>query len=214
MVEGSLNFLSDPCELQPTGPAVPEYSDDKALDPVSAENPTVDIPDWDDFRVLLVVVRAGSFTRAADELGTTQPTVSRRIARLETIMRAQLVDRTNNGAALTLDGQRIMEELNISHDAFQRAVLRSRARRQQCYDVKLAITDGLASYWSKFHSSAVLQWGWLIRVRRVGKRNLSDCRDRLQQDLRTTRLRTGLGGLDRAAGTVRVKMEMRLMKCT
>jgi hypothetical protein len=39
--------------------------------------------DWDDFRVFAAVVRAGSFTRAARELELTEPTVSRRIKRLE-----------------------------------------------------------------------------------------------------------------------------------
>ena len=41
------------------------------------------LPDWDDLRVLLSVVQTGSFSRTANALGLTQPTVSRRVARLE-----------------------------------------------------------------------------------------------------------------------------------
>ncbi len=69
-------------------------------------------------------------------------------------MRAQLVDRTNNGAALTIEGQSIMEELNVAQDALQRAVRRSCSPGRRRYDVKLATTDGLASYWvSRFLAS-------------------------------------------------------------
>ncbi len=126
---------------------MPEHTDDEAPYTEPVERAGVEFPDWDDFRALLIVVRVGSFNRAAEELGTTQPTVSRRVARLEAIMQTQLVDRRNNGAALTLEGQRIMEDLNLAHDALQRAVRQSRLRGQQRCDVKIATTDGLASYW-------------------------------------------------------------------
>ena len=70
------------------------------------------LPDWDDFRLLLAVVEMGSFSRAATALNLTQPTVSRRVERLEKTIGARLVDRLNNGATLTLEGLRILYERN------------------------------------------------------------------------------------------------------
>ena len=40
-------------------------------------------PSWDDFRFFLATSSAGSFSKAASELGVTQPTISRRIENLE-----------------------------------------------------------------------------------------------------------------------------------
>ena len=40
-------------------------------------------PSWDDFRFFLATTKAGSFSKAASELGVTQPTISRRIESLE-----------------------------------------------------------------------------------------------------------------------------------
>jgi len=104
--------------------------------------------DWDDFRILMAVVQSGSFNRAATALGLTQPTVSRRIERLEKTVAAQLVDRTKNGAALTYEGQRIVEEVMKAQSAFSRALNRANATgRRPDSEVKLSVTDGIASYW-------------------------------------------------------------------
>jgi molybdate transport repressor ModE-like protein len=103
------------------------------------------LPDWDDFRLLLAVVQFGSISRAAAALSLTQPTVSRRIERLEESMRLRLIDRSHSGAKLTAEGQRIVEELNIAHGAIQRAMRSAAATRME--DVKLLMTDGMATYW-------------------------------------------------------------------
>lgn len=111
------------------------------------EDSAVVLPDWDDFRLLLAVVRQGSFSRAAAALGLTQPTVSRRIERLEKSLDVRLIDRTRSGAVLTQEGQRIVEELNIAQGALENAVQGARRNHARRDDVKLLITDGLASYW-------------------------------------------------------------------
>jgi molybdate transport repressor ModE-like protein len=105
------------------------------------------LPDWDDLRVLLSVVQTGSFSRTAKTLGLTQPTVSRRVARLEKMVGAQLVDRSNNGAALTLQGQKVIEELRIAHGAIDRAVNRARSSMPRSEPLTLLTTDGIAAYW-------------------------------------------------------------------
>jgi len=102
---------------------------------------------WDDLDLLLTVIKMGSFHRAADALGFTQPTVSRRIARLEGALGTSLVNRLNNGATLTVDGQALLEDLGIAQAAIERIRDRSRSRKPLRGDVKLVTTDGLAVYW-------------------------------------------------------------------
>ena len=105
------------------------------------------LPDWDDFRLLLAVVETGSFSRAAAALNLTQPTVSRRVERLERTIGARLVDRLNNGATLTLEGLRIVEQLHVAHNAINGAVDSIRSPRALSEAVKLFTTDGVATYW-------------------------------------------------------------------
>lgn len=56
---------------------------------------------WDDIRVLLAVLREGSFSGAAAALGVEQSTVSRRVAALESALGAVLFDRTPGGPRAT-----------------------------------------------------------------------------------------------------------------
>jgi DNA-binding transcriptional LysR family regulator len=63
-------------------------------------------------RVLVAVVEAGSFVRAATTLGITQPAVSRAIARLEARIGVRLLDRTTRSLTLTADGRRLYEEIS------------------------------------------------------------------------------------------------------
>ena len=108
---------------------------------------TSGLPDWDDFRLLLAVVETGSFSRAATALHLTQPTVSRRVERLEKSIGARLVDRLNNGATLTLEGLRVVEQLHVAHNAITGAVDSIRSPRATSEPVKLFTTDGVAAYW-------------------------------------------------------------------
>ena len=111
------------------------------------EVPLIRMPDWDDFRLLMTVIKTGSFNRAAEALGLTQPTVSRRIATLEDAMGARIVDRSSAGATLTREGQLIFDELNIAHAALVRAINQVQSKKAHKEEVKLVVTDGLAAYW-------------------------------------------------------------------
>ena len=57
--------------------------------------------DWNDLRVLLEVAETGSLNGAATRLGTTQPTISRKISELEAYFQAPLVVRSKTGSELT-----------------------------------------------------------------------------------------------------------------
>jgi len=104
--------------------------------------------DWDDFRVFLEVVRASSFNRAAARLKMTQPTVSRRLVRLESRLGVRLFNRDRRGTNLTPEGQRIFDEASAAQVALTRAASQATASSERLTgDCKLSVTDGLAAYW-------------------------------------------------------------------
>ena len=61
-------------------------------------------------QTFLRVAEAGSFSAAAQQLGTTQPTVSRRVQMLESALGARLLERSTRGLRLTEEGQRALEQ--------------------------------------------------------------------------------------------------------
>jgi len=68
------------------------------------------------------IVEAGSLSAAAAQLGTTQPTVSRRLQTLERSLGVRLLQRTTHSMRLTVDGERCFErakELLTSWAAFE-----------------------------------------------------------------------------------------------
>lgn len=63
---------------------------------------------WDDIRYFLALSRAQSFVAAANLLQVTHSTVSRRISALETILKTQLILRTEKGCKLTAAGEKLL----------------------------------------------------------------------------------------------------------
>lgn len=61
-------------------------------------------PDWTLLRVFLEVAASGSMSRAAQALGSSQPTLSRQIAQLEAQLGHALFERTTRGVRLTEAG--------------------------------------------------------------------------------------------------------------
>src|SRR3954454_7195834 len=104
--------------------------------------------DWDDFRVFLEVVRTGSFNRAAAKLKMTQPTVSRRLARLEEAIGVRLFNRDRRGPRLTVEGQRIYNDACSAQVALMRAANQvAGAGRRVEGDCKVHVGEGVATYW-------------------------------------------------------------------
>ncbi len=104
--------------------------------------------DWDDFRVFVEVVKVGSFNRAASKLHMTQPTVSRRLMRLEEAIGARLFDRDRRGPRLTVEGQRIYDDAIAAQTALLRAASQaSNADFRIEGGCKIQMGDGVATYW-------------------------------------------------------------------
>ncbi len=105
-------------------------------------------PSWDDYRFFLATSGAGSFTKAARNLGVTQPTLSRRIEHLEQQLGVRLFVRMNAGVALTPEGKSILpatREIENQILDIQRNMLGSDERLNGT--VRISVTDGLAAYW-------------------------------------------------------------------
>jgi DNA-binding transcriptional LysR family regulator len=65
--------------------------------------------DWDDFRFVLAIVRGGSVSAAAKQLGIDHATVIRRVDRLERHLSAKLFDRRKTRYLLTEAGQHVAD---------------------------------------------------------------------------------------------------------
>lgn len=104
---------------------------------------------WDDFRVFAMVAREGNFSRAAQELRTTQATVSRRIGALEKALNTTLFDRPpgRGGVSLTFDGRRVLREVASAEVALARTRRTTGKNPSIAGDCKLLGSDGIASFW-------------------------------------------------------------------
>lgn len=71
---------------------------------------------WNGYLDFLTISEAGSISAAARQLGQTQPTISRRLAKLETEMGVKLMLRTSTGLALTPAGEQMLVTLEDVRD--------------------------------------------------------------------------------------------------
>ena len=105
-------------------------------------------PSWDDYRYFLATSEAGSFTKAANDLGVTQPTLSRRIEHLEQQLGVRLFNRMQSGVALTAEGESILDaarEIEAKILEIQGSLVGYDKRMDGT--VRIYVTDGLATYW-------------------------------------------------------------------
>jgi len=103
--------------------------------------------DWNDFRVVLSVARAGTLSAAARLLQVDQSTISRRLAALEAAAGVRLFDRTPDGYLLTAAGEAVqnrVEELESQALAIERQLLGQDARPTG--PVRLAASDSFAAW--------------------------------------------------------------------
>ncbi len=103
-------------------------------------------PDWDAYRVLLQVVERGSFSRAAGELGISQPTASRRIDELERALGARLLVRRSRGVVPTPTGERVLAEARrMAHSASAALRMATGAPGPARRRVRISATEGLGA---------------------------------------------------------------------
>jgi DNA-binding transcriptional LysR family regulator len=111
-----------------------------------------------EMQTFTAVVEAGSFVRAAEELGMSKAAVSRYVADLETRLGVRLLHRTTRKLSLTEEGSvfniRCRELLSGVEEAEAEVTSRAGAA-QGLLRVNVPVTFGiqhLASLWGKFHT--------------------------------------------------------------
>ncbi|MDO5646596.1 MAG: LysR family transcriptional regulator [Paracoccus sp. (in: a-proteobacteria)] len=99
---------------------------------------------WDDAKVFLAVMRTGTLSGAASELGLGLATVSRRIDRLEQALNVALFTRQQSGYTLTADGEQLIPSATLMETAASQ--LRSANQRAEIAGtVRLATAENLAT---------------------------------------------------------------------
>lgn len=90
--------------------------------------------------------RQGSFSRAATELGLTQPAVSQAVRRLEAAIGTRLFHRSHRAVALTDAGERLHADVT---DGFQRILSTARQIRRDTHGehATLLVSTAFATWW-------------------------------------------------------------------
>ena len=104
---------------------------------------------WGELRIFAEVARAKSFNRAAERLGLSQPTISRKVRRLQDVIGTQLFIVTRHGIRLTERGKELAEAVfRLDQSLFAIASdLKARATDAEGV-VSIAITDGMAAFFA------------------------------------------------------------------
>ena len=112
-------------------------------------------PDWDAYRVFLRVVERGSFSRAAGELGISQPTASRRVDDLERALGTRLLVRRARGVVPTPTGERVFAEARRMDTSALAAMRMASGEPTTQRRVRIAATEGLGAIWLPQHVDAL-----------------------------------------------------------
>jgi len=102
-------------------------------------------PSLTQIEYFVAVARAGSFRRAAEELGVTQPTLTAQIARLERELSLCLLERGRSGARLTPAGRQLHSSARLvleSLTAFRDGAELARAGNRGIYRLGVKTTVG------------------------------------------------------------------------
>jgi len=78
--------------------------------------------EWNDMKVFLAVARLGTISLAGEKLGIEHSTVSRRIDRLEALLKVVLFDRRRSGYSLTTAGRALVPHAEQMENAILAAV--------------------------------------------------------------------------------------------
>jgi DNA-binding transcriptional LysR family regulator len=108
----------------------------------------VPTPNWESIHVFLQVARCGSFRSAAERLGQSINALRRQISDLESRLRVTLFTRHVDGVRTTLEGEMILaaaKQMEIASFGLVRA--RDRSVPAMSGEVKLAVTEGLGTFW-------------------------------------------------------------------
>ncbi len=95
--------------------------------------------------VFEAAARNGSFTRAAKDLGISQPAVSHAMRLLEADLGVPLFDRQHKGVQTTEAGQYLLEQVGMGLSLIEQAL--REVRSMQAHQVTLAVSTATATWW-------------------------------------------------------------------
>ncbi|MBW8811275.1 MAG: LysR family transcriptional regulator [Lysobacter sp.] len=102
--------------------------------------------EWNDLRLVLAIARGKTLAAAAEQLGSSHPTVLRQAAQLEKRMGVGLFERSRRGHALTAAGEevvRVAERVEAEIEALERSIVGHDARPAGL--IRLTTVDSLLS---------------------------------------------------------------------
>lgn len=103
--------------------------------------------DWNRARAFLVAAEEGSFSAAAQALGTTQPTVGRQVAALEEELGVTLFERVGTTLALTPSGIDLVEHVRAMSEAATRVSLAATGQSSSIVgSVCITASEAIAAY--------------------------------------------------------------------
>ena len=113
-----------------------------------SESTLVNRVDWEAIRLFLEVARRGSFRAASDALGVSINTVRRQVDELERQLAVKLLTRHVDGVRTTSEGEHILDAAR-GMEAASFGIMRARdgALPTLSGEVKLAVTEGLGTFW-------------------------------------------------------------------
>ena len=104
--------------------------------------------DWADIELFLAVNSAGSFLKAAERTGTTQPTIGRRVDQLEERLGTKLFERTRAGVVLTPFAKSLLPAAEkMARSAKQISKLASSQTEDIEGTVGISAPDGMSAFW-------------------------------------------------------------------
>lgn len=110
--------------------------------------PSARTTDWEAVRVFLEVARRGSFRSASDHLGLSINALRRQIVELEQQLGVTLFTRHVDGVRTTAEGQEILAAAqDMERASFGLIRARDRSNPSLSGDVRLAVTEGLGTFW-------------------------------------------------------------------
>lgn len=104
--------------------------------------------DWRSWHLFLAVAECGSLSQAAEQLGSSQPTLSRQLLTLESHLGNKLFDRSTQGLRLTEFGKSLLEESRNMADSASR--LQRIAQGQDVSlsgSIRLSVNEMIAQYY-------------------------------------------------------------------
>jgi len=103
--------------------------------------------DWNLVRSFLAVAETGSLTGAAEQLASSQPTLSRQVASFEAAAGAALFERTARGLRLTGAGEALLEPARQIQAAFNALTLAAAGRDEQTQgSVRITASEMMSAY--------------------------------------------------------------------